>query len=92
MKERSEITFPAKRKEASGAIAEAIFCPPQIFTPFTSTICPATDPSTLPPLSEAMSAITDPYFIPLSIAEVTSLGAGLPGTAAVVTKTSVAVI
>ena len=85
-------TFPAKRKEASGAMAEAMFCPPQIFTPFTSRICPATEPSTLPPLSEAISAITDPYFIPLSIADVTSLGAGLPGTAAVVTKTSVAVM
>ena len=56
------------------------------------TIWPATEPSTLPPFSAAISAITDPYFIPLSIAEVTSLGAGLPGTAAVVTNTSVAVI
>ena len=86
------MTFPAKRNDASGAMEEAIFCPPQIFMPLTSTICPGIDPSTLPPFSAAMSAITDPYFIPLSIAAVTSLGAGLPGTAAVVTKTSAAVM
>ena len=52
------------------------------------TISPATEPSTFPPLSEARSTTTEPGAICETMAAVTNLGAVLPGTAAVVIKTS----
>ena len=45
-------------------------------------------PSTFPPLSAARSTTTEPGFIALTMSRVTSSGAGRPGTAAVVMRTS----
>ena len=56
-----------------------------IVTPFDVTIfCPATVPSTLPPLAAAMSTITEPGFIDATISAVIIRGAGRPGISAVV--------
>ena len=44
----------------------------------------ATAPSTLPPLTAAMSTMTEPGCIEATISPVMSRGAGLPGISAVV--------
>ena len=55
-----------------------------IVTPCLTTSLPASVPSTLPPVSAAMSTMTLPGFMEATIASVTSFGAGRPGIRAVV--------
>ncbi len=53
-------------------------------TPCFTTEAPGSVSSQLPPCSAAMSTITLPGFMLLTISAVMSLGAGLPGISAVV--------
>ena len=55
-----------------------------IVTPCCTTALPGSVSSQLPPCSPAMSTITLPGFMVLTISAVISLGAGLPGMSAVV--------
>ena len=55
-----------------------------IVTPCLTTTSPGTVHSQLPPCSAAMSTMTLPCFIDLTMSSVISLGAGLPGISAVV--------
>ena len=64
--------------------------PPQTWALPIRTTSPATEPSTLPPLSAARSTTTEPGFICSTISRVTSIGACRPGTAAVVIRASAA--
>ena len=57
---------------------------PRISTPWCTTSLSARDSSQLPPWSAARSTITEPGRIPSTIAAVSSSGARLPGTRAVV--------
>ena len=57
---------------------------PMIFTPCLTTSLPGSVPSTLPPISAAMSTMTLPGFMLFTISSVTSRGAGRPGMRAVV--------
>src|SRR6476620_11173805 len=59
-----------------------------IFTPFSTTVSPGFDPSTLPPVSAARSMITEPGAMPRTASAVISSGAGRPGIWAVVMITS----
>ena len=63
---------------------------PSIVTPSFATTWPGSVTSTLPPVSAAMSTITEPGFIARTISALTSFGAGRPGTAAVVIRMSAA--
>ena len=63
---------------------------PWIATPWKSTVSPGLVSAQLPPVSAAMSTITAPGRMPATIASVTILGAGRPGTAAVVITKSTA--
>src|SRR5680860_646516 len=60
------------------------FVMPMIFTPCFTTSWFGTVPSTLPPISAAMSTMTLPGFMDFTISSVTSFGAGRPGMSAVV--------
>jgi hypothetical protein len=53
-------------------------------TPWRTTASPGTVSSQLPPCSAAMSTITLPGFMLITISAVISRGAGLPGISAVV--------
>src|SRR5690606_19326033 len=53
-----------------------------------TTVCPGSVSSQLPPVSPARSTMTLPGLMPSTAAAVTSRGAGLPGTSAVVMTTS----
>ena len=64
------------------------FLAPTSLTPPTATVLPGLLPSTLPPLSAAMSSTTAPGFIDLTISAVTIRGALRPGIWAVVTTMS----
>ena len=55
-----------------------------IVTPFQTISLPASVQAQFPPCSAAKSTITEPGFICATISSVTSLGACLPGTWAVV--------
>ena len=55
-----------------------------IVTPWRTTASPGTVSSQLPPCSAAMSTITLPARMLLTMSAVISLGAGLPGISAVV--------
>ena len=55
-----------------------------IVTPCLTTALPGSVSSQLPPCSPAMSTITLPGFIDLTISALISFGAGLPGISAVV--------
>ncbi len=59
-----------------------------ILTSWRTTVSPGSVSSQLPPASPARSTITEPGFIPSTASAVTSLGAGRPGTSAVVMTTS----
>ena len=59
-----------------------------IVTSYLTTVSPGTLSSQLPPCSPARSTITDPGRIALTVSALTSTGAGLPGTSAVVMMTS----
>ncbi len=59
-----------------------------IVTSCLTTTCPGSVSSQLPPVSPARSTTTLPGFIASTAAAVTSLGAGRPGTSAVVITTS----
>ena len=75
---------------AGPAIWLGTFAPPQTSAlPMVSSV-PATEPSTLPPDSEARSITTEPGFICSTIDRDTSIGAVRPGTAAVVISASAA--
>src|SRR5690606_8149487 len=70
--------------EACTGTREGWLAWPTRVTPSTSTFWFRTVPSTLPPLSAARSTMTEPLFIRWIISWSISLGAGFPGTAAVV--------
>jgi len=61
---------------------------PIIVTPCFTTVFPSSVSSQLPPVEEAISTITEPTFIFSTISFVTSIGAGLPLSCAVVMITS----
>ena len=55
---------------------------------FVTTFSPSTVPTTFPPLTDAMSTMTLPRFMPFTIASGIKTGAFLPGIKAVVITTS----
>ena len=58
-------------------------------TPFVvTTFSPSTVPMTFPPLTDAMSTMTEPRFMPATMASGMSTGAFRPGIKAVVITTS----
>ncbi len=63
---------------------------PSIVTPSRTTTSPGSVSSQLPPVSAAMSTITEPGLMRATISAVMSFGAGRPGTAAVVMTQSAA--
>mmetsp|Transcript_15976 Transcript_15976/g.37066 ORF Transcript_15976/g.37066 Transcript_15976/m.37066 type:complete len:232 (-) Transcript_15976:934-1629(-) len=87
--------FLAKSSEAVAGRRDGRSVYPIILTPFSVVAMPpACEPATLPPVSllAAMSSTTDPGRMPWSISWETSLGAGLPGTSAVVIITSASAV
>ena len=78
-------------RDAATGICEGMFeTAPHAAPPTDVTSSPATEPSTLPPVSAARSTTTDPGPMVSTIWRVTSSGAGRPGTAAVVISASAA--
>ena len=63
-----------------------------IVTPCSTTVCPGSVSSQLPPVFPARSTTTLPGFMPSTASAVTNRGAGRPGTNAVVITTSNPVI
>ena len=80
--------FCAYSREAGPGICDGTLRPPHTWALPIRTTSPATEPSTLPPVSAARSTTTEPGFICSTIADVTSIGAVRPGTAAVVISAS----
>src|SRR5215207_77590 len=74
----------ANSDEASVASSPARLAGPTIFTPYFSTTLPNSDNGQLPPCSTAMSTITEPGFMVLTMSSLTSTGALRPGISAVV--------
>ncbi len=74
-----------------GTVAGRLGAPISV-TPFSVTTCsPGTEPATLPPSAlAAMSTITEPAAMALTVSSVTSSGGLRPGTWAVVITTSCA--
>jgi hypothetical protein len=81
-------TLRANSCEACSGMVAGRFSGDMIFTSWRITTSPGSVSSQLPPASPARSTITDPGFMPCTAASVTSLGAGRPGTRAVVITTS----
>ena len=71
-------------------IAEGGLESPHTTTPWCTMSLPGSDSSQFPPLSAAMSTMTDPSAMRSTMGVVTSTGAWRPGTAAVVITTSAA--
>src|SRR6185437_11598088 len=78
-------TLRAYISEACSGAPAGRLSGPRITTPPCSTRSPGRVSSQLPPLSAARSTISAPGFMPSTIAAVRILGAGRPGTAAVLT-------
>ncbi len=74
--------------EASWAISLGRLTGPITLTPPSTTVSPALVSSQLPPVSAAMSTITEPGCIPRTASAVISSGAWRPGIAAVLMITS----
>src|SRR6185437_11439738 len=84
----SDSTLRANSCEECSGMLDGRFSGETIFTSCLTTVWPGSVSSQLPPVSPAMSMITEPGFIPSTASAVTSLGAGRPGTSAVVMTTS----
>src|SRR5213593_4737316 len=83
-------TLRAYSALASAATSAARLVSPTIVTPYRCVVLPGSVSGQLPPAGAAMSTITLPGFMLLTISSVTSTGAGRPGISAVVITTSAA--
>src|ERR1700728_518386 len=84
----SASTLRANICEECSAMLAGRFKGETIFTSCLTTVWPGSVSSQLPPDSPAKSTITEPGFMPRTASAVTNLGAGRPGTSAVVMTTS----